>query len=51
MLGHVKRETLAQRWRSALHTVRADDRIRTPDLGGRATLQEFTDAVINRIRS
>ena len=50
MLDHVKRGSLAQRWRSALRAVLVDDRIRTPDLGGRATLQEFTEAVIERIR-
>jgi isocitrate dehydrogenase (NAD+) len=49
MLDHVKRETLAQRLRSAMCAVLVDDQIRTPDLGGRATLQEFTGAVIDRI--
>ncbi|WP_020493686.1 isocitrate/isopropylmalate dehydrogenase family protein [Methylobacterium sp. WSM2598] len=49
MLEHVQRSDLAGRLRSAiLQTVQADS-VRTRDIGGSASTQEFADAIIRRV--
>ncbi len=45
MLHHVGEQAAAQRVEDALLAVYRAGRVRTPDLGGRATTHEFTDAV------
>ncbi len=37
-------------WLRLIEQVTADARFHTPDLGGKATTREVTDAVINAIR-
>jgi isocitrate dehydrogenase (NAD+) len=49
MLDHVGRVDAARRLRSAIDVVLNQDKIRTSDLGGTASTQEFTSAVIRRV--
>jgi isocitrate dehydrogenase (NAD+) len=49
MLHHVGEQAAGQRIEEALFAVYKDERIRTADLGGRATTAEFTDAVCKAI--
>jgi isocitrate dehydrogenase (NAD+) len=49
MLEHVDRAALAARLRAAIDTVLRVEKIRTPDLGGRATTRDFSDAVIAQL--
>jgi len=51
MLEHVELPHLALRLRNALGEALNLDQVRTGDLGGRATTQEFTRAVVARIGS
>ena len=46
MLIHLGERSAAQRLRSAVERVYADGKHVTPDIGGRASTSEFTDAVI-----
>jgi isocitrate dehydrogenase (NAD+) len=50
MLEHVGRAELAQRLRCGISDVLLKDAIRTPDLGGKATTRDFTQALIARMR-
>lgn len=49
MLDHVGRDEEASRLRTAIDRTLNLDRIRTPDIGGRATTREFTAALIRRL--
>ena len=49
MLEHVGRSDLAGRVRSAVHQVLNEDKVRTADIGGRASTQEYTQALIRRL--
>ena len=49
MLDHLKEHAAATRVREAIRHTIMDDRIRTRDLGGKATTAEFGDAVAKRV--
>jgi isocitrate dehydrogenase (NAD+) len=49
LLKHIGEVEAARRVESAVHAVLADPALRTRDLGGKATTDEFTDAVIDRL--
>ncbi|MGH7445534.1 MAG: isocitrate/isopropylmalate family dehydrogenase, partial [Longimicrobiales bacterium] len=49
MLEHIGQSDVAARVRTALETVLREKRVQTPDLGGTATTDAFTDAVIRQI--
>jgi isocitrate dehydrogenase (NAD+) len=49
MLDHVGHADMAARLRSALHDTMNADNIRTKDLGGKASTQEFAKAVVRRV--
>lgn len=49
MLEHVGRPELAVRLRSAISAALLQDQVRTRDLGGTASTQEFTTALISRL--
>ena len=50
MLEHVNRDELARVLRGSIERVIREDGVRTRDLGGTATTQEFTDALLRRLR-
>lgn len=49
MLNHVGRSALAQRMRTAIDQTLNQDKIRTRDLGGAASTQEFAQAIVHRL--
>jgi len=49
MLDHVGRADAARRLRSAIDVVLNQDKVRTGDLGGTASTQDFSNAVIRRV--
>ncbi len=49
MLDFLEESKAAQKLMSAIEAVTAERRILTPDLGGRARTQEFTDAVLAKL--
>ncbi len=49
MLDHIGERGAAGRIRTAIEKTICEDNVRTPDLKGRATTVEFTDAVIRRL--
>jgi len=49
MLEHVNDQARAKRIRSALETTIREKKTVTRDLGGTATTDEFTDAIIARL--
>jgi len=49
MLDHLNERPAARRIEAALHKVYRDGKHATRDLGGKATTQEFTDAVISAL--
>ena len=49
MLRHLGESGAAARIESAIHATLAEPALRTRDLGGKATLDEFTDGVIERL--
>ena len=49
MLDHVGEQPKAKRMRDAIDQVLCEDKIRTGDLGGKATTKEFTQAIIKRL--
>lgn len=51
MLDHTNNQELATRLRRAIRGVLAEDNIRTGDLGGDASTNEYTDAIIRRLKS
>jgi tartrate dehydrogenase/decarboxylase / D-malate dehydrogenase len=50
MLDHLGEAGASQRLMAAIERAAADPALHTPDLGGRATTREVTDAVIGFIR-
>jgi isocitrate dehydrogenase (NAD+) len=50
MLDHVDEQPKAKKMRDAIDAVLCEDKIRTGDLGGKATTREFTQAVVKRLR-
>lgn len=50
MLDHLGHETEGDALRKAIEETLAAGDIRTPDLGGDATTQSFTDAIVKRLR-
>ena len=51
MLDHLGEKQAAAALMSAIETLVRDGRARTPDLGGRATTEEVTDALCDLIRA
>jgi isocitrate dehydrogenase (NAD+) len=49
MLEHVGRVDLAQRLRAAINSAIIEDNVRTGDMGGTASTEGFSQAVIRRI--
>lgn len=49
MLKHLGLESEADRIRQAVFSVTSEGKVRTPDLGGKASTTEFTDAIIERL--
>jgi tartrate dehydrogenase/decarboxylase/D-malate dehydrogenase len=49
MMDHLGEAATGARILAALHAVTGEGKIRTPDLGGKSTTQEFTDAVVARL--
>jgi isocitrate dehydrogenase (NAD+) len=50
MLDHVNLQDKAKRLRDAIDQVLCEDKVRTGDLGGKASTKEFTQAVVKRVR-
>jgi isocitrate dehydrogenase (NAD+) len=50
MLDHVGEQEKARRIRDALDGVLCEDKVRTGDLGGKASTKEFTQAIVKRLR-
>jgi isocitrate dehydrogenase (NAD+) len=50
MLDHVGKDGMANRLRTAIQEVLQEGETRTRDLGGKATTQEYTEALIQRIK-
>jgi isocitrate dehydrogenase (NAD+) len=51
MLDHLEERAAGARITAALHKVLTDGKVRTHDLGGKSTTQEFTDALCRTIES
>jgi isocitrate dehydrogenase (NAD+) len=49
MLDHVGRNDLAQRMRRAIDQTLNEDKVRTGDLGGMTSTQEFSQAIVRRL--
>jgi tartrate dehydrogenase/decarboxylase / D-malate dehydrogenase len=49
MMEHLGQPATGARILSALHAVTGEAKVRTPDLGGKNTTQEFADAVIGKL--
>ena len=49
MLDHVGEQDKARRLRRAIDQVLREDNVRTGDLGGKASTQEFTQAIVARL--
>jgi tartrate dehydrogenase/decarboxylase/D-malate dehydrogenase len=49
MMEHLGEPSLAARMMNALGAVTGEGRIRTPDLGGKNTTEEFTNAVVSKL--
>jgi isocitrate dehydrogenase (NAD+) len=50
MLDHVKRKDLGDRLRQAIDDVLNQDKVRTGDLGGTATTDQYAKALVARVR-
>jgi isocitrate/isopropylmalate dehydrogenase len=50
MLNHIHEETIAQKLKNAYNAVLADGKSLTRDLGGTAGTNEFTDALIAKLK-
>jgi isocitrate dehydrogenase (NAD+) len=50
MLEHSGKDTLARRLNEAIDTVLNKDKVRTRDLGGKASTSQFADAIIRRLK-
>jgi len=51
LLEHIDQRDVAARLRTALESVLWERRIQTPDLGGTASTDQFTDAVVKAIEA
>ncbi len=51
MLDHLGELEAGKRLRCALEAAIVQDKVRTPDLGGRASTAEFARAVVKRVRA
>jgi isocitrate dehydrogenase (NAD+) len=51
MLDYLEERTAAARIRQAIHSVLADGKILTPDLGGQARTTEFTEAIVRKMEA
>lgn len=51
MLEHLEEKEAARRIRSALRAVLREGEVRTPDVGGDATTEEFADAVVRALEA
>jgi tartrate dehydrogenase/decarboxylase/D-malate dehydrogenase len=51
MLDHLGEAGMAERIRSSIRSVLDRREVRTPDLGGDATTEEFADALIAEVES
>jgi isocitrate dehydrogenase (NAD+) len=49
MLDHVGRNDLAQRMRTAIDQTLNQDKVRTRDLGGTASIQEYAQSIVRRL--
>ena len=49
MLEHMGKSDCAARIRKAVDQVLAEGTVKTPDLGGKATTAEYTEAIIRRL--
>jgi len=49
MLDHVERQDLARRMRKAIDLTLNEDKVRTRDLGGTASTEQFTQSIIERL--
>jgi len=49
MLDHVNLQDKAKRLRDAIDQVLCEDKVRTGDLGGKASTKEFTKAIVKRL--
>jgi isocitrate dehydrogenase (NAD+) len=50
MLDHVGRQDLARRMRKAIDLTLNEDKVRTRDLGGTASTEQFAQAIIGRLK-
>lgn len=50
MLDHVQRKDLGDRLRQAIDQVLNQDKLRTGDLGGNATTDQYAKALVARIK-
>jgi isocitrate/isopropylmalate dehydrogenase len=50
MCGHVEQGEVGRKAREAVERVIVRGDVRTPDLGGKGTTAEFTDAVVEELR-
>jgi len=51
MLEHIGYNERADQVRAVTESVLREDRVRTPDLSGKASTQEFTQAITRRLRN
>ena len=51
MLDHIGEATAAARLMDAIETITVNKELHTPDLGGTATTDQVTDAIIDVIRT
>jgi isocitrate dehydrogenase (NAD+) len=49
MLEHVGRLDLAQKLRAAIDATVVKDKVRTKDIGGKASTREFAEAIAKRV--
>ena len=49
MLDHIERSELAHQLRTAIHQTLNEDKVRTADLGGTASTNEFAQAIVGRL--
>ena len=49
MLDHVDRRDLAQRIRKAIDGTLLEDKVRTGDLGGKASTEAYANAIVRRL--
>ena len=50
MLEHLGQKSAADRLMRAIERVTADASLHTPDLGGKATTEEYADAIVRAVQ-